>query len=356
VSLLSLDIELTLADFSVNIDERIPIDGITALFGPSGSGKTTLLRIIAGLESQARGVLSFDAIEWQGQRTWIAPHDRRVGLVFQDTRLFRNLSVAGNLLFPTRFRRNDGAIKFQEVVDAFELRELLNRKTESLSGGEAQRVAIARSLLANPQLLLMDEPLSSMDSSRKREILPYIERLPKQFAMPVLYVTHDADEVTRLADHLVVLDNGRVSDSGLVEEIFENRKLWSVRGAQEASSILNVVVEDSSDDMTMLSLGSQRLRVPGHSVTLGAHSRIRIHARDVVIATQDVEHLSIRNKLACTLMRAKYENTPYVDLLLDVESQSLRATITRDAYDELNLSEGLQVFALIKSAALDTGS
>lgn len=353
MSVLSIDIELRRHGFALTVDERIPIDGVTALYGPSGCGKTTLLRVIAGLEQTADGTLSFDGVQWQGRRSWIAAHDRHIGFVFQDTRLFAHLSVAGNLQFPTRFSRNRGAIGLQDVVDAFALQGLLNRATGSLSGGEAQRVAIARSLLSNPKLLLMDEPLSSIDVSRKQEILPYIEQLSSRFSLPVLYVTHDADEVTRLADHLVLLDNGRIVESGGVAEIFEHRDLSSAQGRQEASSVLNVTVEAVRDGMITLALGTQRLRVPGDSSTFGTHSRIRIHARDVVIATRDIEHLSIRNKLACTVAKVIFVTAPYVELLLDVESQRLRATITRTAYDELRLSEGMSVFALIKSAALE---
>ncbi len=202
----------------------------------------------------------------------------------------------------------------------------------------------------------MDEPLSSLDAARKQEILPFIEQLPSKFGIPVLYVTHDADEVTRLADHMLVLDNGRIVAAGDVAGVFARLDLVPIYGRSEVSSVLDVVMQGTVDGMTTLGVGRQQIRVPGLPQTLGAHSRIRVQARDVVIATQPASNLSIRNTLEGKLLDIDFDGETNVELLLDVDSQHLRARITKDALDDLALSEGMTVFALIKSVALDTGS
>lgn len=355
MSVLSLSVELDRRNFRLRVDEQIALDGITALFGPSGSGKTTFLRIVAGLERCSGGTVRCDDTVWQDDDTWLAPHLRNLGYVFQDARLFEHLTVEGNLRFPMRFAKDKGPLSIRDVVTAFDLSTLLPRKPGSLSGGETQRVAIARALLGNTRLMLMDEPLSSLDASRKREILPYIEQLPNRFEIPVLYVTHDADEVTRLADRLLIIDKGRIAASGGVAEMFERIDLWPIYGRQEASSVLDVVKQGSAEGMTTLAIGRQTIRVPGMLGALGSHPRIRIHARDIVIATAPVGNLSIRNSLQCTLCRIDFDGETNVELLLEVDSQHLRARITRDAQNELGLREGMTVYALIKSMALDTG-
>ncbi len=353
MSALDISVRLEQGDFALAVDETIELTGIVSIFGPSGSGKTTLLRVIAGLERNSIGHVKFDGSTWQDSGVWRAAHSRRIGYVFQDARLFEHLTVAGNLEFPIKFLRTPSRITFADIVEAFDLASLLERRSASLSGGERQRVAIARALLGDPRLLLMDEPLSSLDTARKREILPYIEQLPSRFAIPVLYVTHAADEVTRLADRMLLLDNGRVAASGGIAEVFERLDLLPIYGRNEASSILEVVSLGTQNGMTTLGIGSQRIHVPGIPGSLGAHSRIRVQAKDVVIATQPPLNLSIRNKLEGNVVRIDFDGETNVDLLLDVESQHLRARITRDALEDLALKEDMRVYALIKSVALD---
>jgi len=215
MSTLALHVTLERADFALEVQHELALEGITALFGPSGSGKTTLLRVIAGLERSARGSVTFDGNAWQSAQAWLPPDRRGVGYVFQDGRLFPHLTVKKNLEFAAR-RATRGAIDFDAAVAAFDLKALLGRRPGSLSGGEQQRVAIARALLTSPRLLLMDEPLSSLDVGRKREILPLIEQLPRQFGVPVLYVTHNVDEVARIASHVLLLAGGRVAAYGTV--------------------------------------------------------------------------------------------------------------------------------------------
>jgi len=223
-----------------------------------------------------------------------------------------------------------------------------------LSGGEQQRVAIARALLTSPQLLLMDEPLSSLDIGRKREILPLIEQLPRQFGVPVLYVTHNVDEVARLASHVLLLAGGRVAAYGSVADVFERIDLEPYTGGLEAGTVLRTRVADYLDGVATLVVGEERLRVPMGDAPVGTVRPIRIHARDVAIATERPRNLSIRNVLTAKILRIETSATGNVELLLDVEGEYLRSRITRDACDELELKVGQYVFALIKSVALES--
>lgn len=351
MSSLTVRASLRLGSFDFTMDEEIPAEGISAIFGPSGSGKTTLLRVIAGLERARDAEIRFGDTIWQGSGQFVPPHRRRIGYVFQDARLFTHLNVERNLRFA--LPHSKATFGFEDVVEAFELDAFLNRGTDSLSGGEAQRVAIARALLSGPRLLLMDEPLSSLDVARKKEILPHIESLPDRFGIPVVYVTHDTDELVRVADYVLLLSNGQAAARGEVKEIFDRIDTRTILGTEDGSSVLDVEVQSFSDGMTTLSIGRQALRVPGTLETLGAHSRIRISARDVVVATRPVENLSIRNTLECTLAGIESGGEFEAELLLDVDSQRLRARITRNALEDLNLREGTAVYALIKSVAVD---
>ena len=354
MSTLALNVTLERPGFTLAVDQVLKIDGITALFGPSGSGKTTLLRVIAGLERAARGTVKLDGDVWQDDRRWIPPHRRRVGYVFQDGRLFAHLSVEQNLLFAARRATTGSPIGVDEAVAALDLKALLARRPASLSGGEQQRVAIARALLASPKLLLMDEPLSSLDVARKREILAHIERLPHAFRVPVLYVTHNVDEVTRLASDVVLLARGRVEARGTVEQVFERIDLKSYADGVEAGAVLRTRVADHHNGIATLMIGTQRVRVPMIEAPVGATRPIRIHARDVAIATVRPQGLSIRNILAATILRIDTTTVGSVELLLDVDGEHLRSRITRDALDELKLATGQAVFALVKSIALES--
>jgi molybdate transport system ATP-binding protein len=353
MSTLTLNVTLERPGFALAVDQVLPLDGITAVFGPSGSGKTTLLRVIAGLERTARGTVTFDDDIWQDGRRWVAPHRRRIGYVFQDGRLFPHLSVEQNLLFSTR-RAATGAIGFDAVIAALDLAPLLGRRPASLSGGEQQRVAIARALLTSPRLLLMDEPLSSLDVPRKRQILSHIERLPLSFRVPVLYVTHNVDEVTRLASDVVLLARGSVAAHGSVESVFERIDLKSYEDGLEAGAVLRTRVAEHRNGITTLMVGTQRVRVPMIEAPVGATRPIRVHARDVAIATMRPQGLSIRNVLSATILSIDDATPGNVELLLGVDGEHLRSRITRDALDELRLTPGQAVFALVKSVALES--
>jgi len=356
MSTLSLDVALDRPDFALRVVVDLTLAGITAVFGPSGSGKTTLLRIISGLEQKAGGTITFDGETWQSGDTQVPTHRRHVGYVFQDGRLFPHMTVAQNLEFALR-RSARGArpsIDLEETIEALDLRSLLGRRTPSLSGGEQQRVAIARALLRSPRLLLMDEPLSSLDIKRKREILPHIEALPEIFGVPVLYVTHNLDEVARLASNVVLLADGRVAAYGNVGEIFERSDLGTLMGGLEAGVVLRARVAAHDNGVATLIVGSQQLRVPMATAEIGATRPIRIHARDVAIATVRPEKLSIRNVLKGRIRLIEIVSNMNVEIFLEVDGEHLRARITRDALEELELAVGGEVFALIKSVALES--
>lgn len=350
---LQLNVTLRRAAFTLAVKQELSLDGITAVFGPSGGGKTSLLRIIAGLERSAGGTVTFDGTPWQSDGIYRSTHERRVGYVFQDGRLFAHLNVEQNLRFGWR-RAAERTIDLDAAIDAFHLRPLLSRRPTTLSGGERQRVAIARALLASPTLLLMDEPLSSLDASRKREILPHIEQLPQRFDIPVLYVTHNVDEVVRLASHVLLLAAGGVTAYGPVAEIFERTDLDLFSGGLEAGSVLRARVLAYQGGVATLGVGQQQLHVPMAAAAVGDLRPLRIHARDVAIATVRPEKLSIRNILTGKLLRIEPGTTFNVELLLDVDGERLRSRITRDALDELRLTPGQPVFALIKSVALES--
>jgi molybdate transport system ATP-binding protein len=355
VSLRGVAGSLTLA-----VQAELPMLGITALFGPSGSGKTTLLRALAGLEPVSGRIVV-------AGKTWLdtdaginlPTHRREVGLMFQDDRLFEHLDVAGNLHYAERraMQSGDETLQYDGVVDSLDLIELLDRRIESLSGGERQRVALGRTLLTQPSLLLLDEPLSALDAERKNEILPYLLKLPRQYSIPTLYVSHALEEVALLADRTLVLAEGRVRAYGETADILERLDLQALTGRFEAGSLVHaeVVAHDVQYQLTTLDLGGQALTMPMlGELPLGVDVRLRIRARDVAIATQRLEHLSIRNSLECTVVELVEEaDSPYAELLLKVDDQRLRARITRAAVASLDITEGQKVFALIKSVTFD---
>jgi molybdate transport system ATP-binding protein len=358
VTALALDVALDRGEFRLAVRRDLALAGITALFGPSGSGKTTLLRVIAGLEDQARGTVSFDGTPWQGPSVHVPPHRRGIGYVFQDGRLFPHLTVEGNLRFALRraARRPSPArrIDFDTVVGALDLASLLARRPISLSGGEQQRVAIGRALLSSPRLLLMDEPLSSLDLKRKREIVPHIERLPATFGVPVIYVTHSVDEVARLASDMVLLGAGTIVTVGPVAEVLGRLDIASLMGDRDTGAVLTVRVTGEQGGIAALRLTEHVLQVPMSNPQIGTELRIRIHARDVALATERPRGLSIRNVLPARILEIGRDDAIDAEVLLEVDGQRLRSRITRDAVEELALVPDQRVFALIKAVALES--
>ena len=364
---LQLDIELTRGQFSLRVQERLPLAGVNALFGPSGGGKTTLLRVIAGFERDA-GTVKCGETLWSGTNARLPPQERGVGFVFQNARLFDHLSVAGNLAYADK-RSSDGtalAYRIDDVVAAFELESLLDRRTQELSGGETQRVALARTLLSRPRLMLLDEPLVALDQRRKADILPYLDTLIRGFEIPTLYVSHDVDEVARFADRMLVLGEGRVHAHGPTAEVLERLDLQSLTGRFEAGTLVEgtIVDSDAAFQLVHVALGTgddaQRLVLPwlqSSAPEIGQKIALRVRSRDLSLAQGDTPPtgLSIRNILRATLLELQpTPDTPFVEALLQVDAQRLRARVTRAAVAELGLAPGQEVFALIKSVTFET--
>ena len=358
-SSLEIAIKLPFADFLLDVEQRLPFEGITAIFGPNGSGKSTLLRVLAGFDRASGRVALGDEV-WldTAGRRWVPPHLRPVGYMFQDLRLFTHLDVLGNLRFAvTRRSERRGSFTQEEVVDSLDLQSLLGRRIEALSGGERQRVALGRTLLTRPRLLLLDEPLSALDMDRKEEILPYLEKLPKRFEIPTLYVTHSIDEVARLADRILVLADGRVRALGPTAEIAERLDIQSLTGRFEAGVVVEarVIDHDPRYHLTTLDLDGQTIGMPTVSgLDPGATVRLRIRARDVALATTRPEDVSIRNVLSGVVSEIVEESdSAYAEIFIDLGGTRLRSRITRAAVDDLKLVVGQQVFALIKSVSFD---
>ncbi|MCB1514323.1 MAG: molybdenum ABC transporter ATP-binding protein [Hyphomicrobiaceae bacterium] len=358
MSRLDLNVRLKLDRFTLDVADTLALQGITAVFGHSGCGKTTLLRIIAGLERGAAGRVAFNGEVWQdGPGTRPRPaHQRAVGYVFQDARLFNHLDVAGNLAYAARrAHQSSSALSQDAVAEALDLKPLLAQRCATLSGGERQRVALARAILVAPRLILMDEPLASIDGRRKREILPYIARLPRDFGIPVVYVTHAIDEVAALADQLLLMSEGRRVASGPVGEIMSRLDLFPLTGRFEAGAMLNVRVvgHDPQDRLTDVEFDGGRLSIPYVDVPIGDTMRVRIRARDVVLAVGAPASLSANNMLSGVVTDMREDEGTFVDVLVRCGSALLISRVTRRSVRRLDLSPGTPVLVYVKSITLD---
>jgi molybdate transport system ATP-binding protein len=329
---------------------------VTALFGRSGSGKTTLVNLIAGLSRPARGRIVIDGtVLFDADAGIDVPTQRRrVGYVFQEGRLFPHYTVRGNLLYGAGERRQS---TLAEITDLLGIDALLDRRPATLSGGEKQRVAIGRALLAEPRILLMDEPLASLDETRRGEILPYIERLRDEMRLPIIYVSHDIDEVARLADTLVVLSGGKVVAGGPVNDVLGRLDVADETGRAELSTVVvgRVASFDPASGTATLDHPAGRLTVPMRAVQPGSEIRLRIRARDVALAVGEIGALSIRNRLAGTVREIVPGPPPAVHVRLDIGGDPLLSAVTADAAKALELAVGQRVTALVKAAALDRG-
>ncbi|MDJ0834167.1 MAG: molybdenum ABC transporter ATP-binding protein, partial [Gammaproteobacteria bacterium] len=274
-------LHMPLGGFTLAAEFAIPAQGLTALFGPSGCGKTTLLRALAGLEPQARGHLQVAEETWQNDDFMLPTHQRNLGYVFQEASLFPHMTVRQNLEYGVkRIDHAAVAISLEQAIDWLDLDPLLPRRPDKLSGGERQRVAIARALVVNPRLLLMDEPLAALDLARKQELLPYIENLHKSLNIPIIYVSHAVDEVARLADHMLLMQQGRILDSGQVQDMFTRLDLPLSHG-MDASAIIDARVEqvDEHYHLSYLEFAGGRITVGGDQLAPGEAVRVRLAAR-----------------------------------------------------------------------------
>ncbi len=355
--LLRLDIRLTLDDFDLALAAELPLCGVTAVFGASGSGKSSLLRTIAGFERPDAGSICCGKDVWFDSTCFVPPHRRPVGFMFQEARLFTHLDVTGNLAYAEKRAPRTSAIRRTQVVEALGLGNLLKRRIAALSGGERQRVALGRTLLTGPRLLLLDEPLAALDRGRKENILPYLERLPGEFDIPALYVSHDIDEVAHLADRVMVLDQGRLQAFASTAEILERFDLAPYTGRFEAGVLVEGEISGHDDRLkvTHIDLHGARLAVPyTPHIDVGESVRMRIRARDVAVATEEPKGLSIRNLLPGIIERLEADpETGSAELLIDIGGQRLRARLTLASVEELTLTEGRSVYALIKSVGLE---
>jgi len=355
---MSLTIRLRHRFPSIQLDIafEVPAPGVTALFGPSGAGKSTTIAVAAGLlrPDACRVEIDGQVLADTAAGVWLPPERRRVGLVFQDARLFPHMSVATNLRFGLR-RAAPGPIRFDEVVELLGIGALLERRPHTLSGGERQRVAIGRALLAQPRLLLMDEPLVNLDDARKAEILPYLTRLKTALRLPVIYVTHALDEVSRLADSLVLLEAGRVTGSGTVSEVAARTDLPLARRDDAGALLLcRVVAHDVGRELTRLEGGGATFWVPLLDAPLQAECRIRIPAREVILAGKPPDAISVHNIVPGTVRRVAAEGARRSVLVeIALPSGTLLGRVTPDAITRLALSPGAPVLALIKSTSIE---
>lgn len=348
-----------LGDFSLDVALDLPGRGVTAIFGSSGSGKTTLLRCVAGLERTPRGYLKVNGQVWQDHATglFVSVHQRPLGYVFQEASLFAHLNVQRNLDYGLRrVPAAERRVSLDQAIELLGIEKLLQRQPHALSGGERQRVAIARALATSPRLLLMDEPLASLDVQRKAEVLPYLERLHAELDIPVLYVSHAPDEVARLADHLVLLEAGNVLASGLTRELMTRMDLPLAHG-DAAAAIIDAVVTsvEPAYHLSHAAFAGGHISLLNPNLLVGQRVRVRIQARDVSLTLQRQEGTSVLNIFAATVTAVAGDSPGQVMVCLNTGNSPhhrLLARITLKSAEGLQLQPGSQVYAQVKGVAV----
>lgn len=355
MSIMNASFTLMRSDFQLDVAFTLPTTGVTALFGNSGCGKTTLLRCIAGLEKADQGVFIIDDEVWQDHNHFLPTHKRGVGYVFQESLLFEHLDGTDNLRYGER-RTPPSAqkIPFDEVVELLNLSPLLQRLPSQLSGGQRQRIAIGRALLSNPRLLLMDEPLASLDLQSKADILPYLDRLHEQLQIPILYVSHSPDEVVRIADRMLLLDEGRILASGPVNELMTRTDL-PIAHLEQASAVVSgqVAEHDGHYHLSTIKLSGGYVSVSLLDRAIGQTVRVRILARDVSLAKEPAQHSSITNAFPVCIAEISSTLDPAKVLVkLDMKGEHLLSQITAKSASNLKLAVGDIIYAQVKSVAL----
>ncbi len=336
--------------FALDVAFEAP-PGVTALLGRSGAGKTTVVNAVAGLARLDHAEVTVDGAVFDGPGVRLPAHKRRVGYVFQDARLFPHLSVAQNLDYARRFGAR-GAARAR-VIEMLGIGALLDRRPATLSGGEAQRVALGRALLSDPRLLLMDEPLAALDTARKAEILPYLDRLKAETGVPILYVSHAVDEVARLADHMVLLSDGRVVQAGPLFDVMGDPAAMPLIGVREAGAVLRAqVMAHDADGLSTLRVAAGDLHLMGVQAPVGAQVRLRVLAQDVLLALEHPAGLSAQNILPATIAEIRAGDGPGAAVVLDVAGERLLARVTARAVAAMGLRGGLRVFAVIKATSV----
>ena len=357
VDALHVRLQLARGDFALDVDLALPGSGITVLFGPSGSGKTSVLRCVAGLERATDGRVQVGQSVWQDERKgiFLPPWQRDLGYVFQEASLFEHLNVEQNLAFGLRRSgKSGGAQALQQAIALLGIGHLLQRETGHLSGGERQRVAIARALATQPALLLLDEPLAALDLARRQEILPWLEKMRDELRMPMLYVTHSADELVRLADHVVVLQQGRVKATGSPQDVLSEIENPAIVG-DEAGVLLRgtVAQRDAQWQLAQVVFDGGAVWVRDTGLAQGREVRLRVLARDVSLASQEPQHSSIQNQIQGQIEAIVDDVHPSQALVrVRCGSATLVARVTRRALDSLGLTQGSAVWAQVKSVAV----
>ena len=350
-----MDVGLQRGAFALDVAFEAPAEGVTALFGPSGAGKSTVLAVLAGLARPERGRIRlgedtlFDAEAGEE----IATEARRIGCVFQDPRLFPHLDVRANLSFGERRRASGEGPRFDEIVELLDLASLLDRKPRGLSGGEARRVAIGRALLASPRLLMLDEPLAGLDGARRAATLALLERVRAEQSIPMLYVTHQREEILRLADHAVMLDGGRVRHAGPLAETLIAPEVCHALDAAPLSVLNAEVIEHATDwGLTELRCGPARLSIPILDAAPGMCVRLGVHATDVTLAKRAPEETSANNLVKGMVEACASVDAALMDVRLRCGDQTLIARITRRSADRLALAPGDRLWAVLKATTV----
>ena len=344
--------KITRGGFEFDVDIKLPSRGVTAIFGPSGCGKTTLLRVMAGLEHYKTGYLKVDKDIWQDKEVFVQPHKRAVGYVFQEASLFPHLNVRENLEYGINRGLGVGDMdSLQGAIKLLGIEKLLDRNIGQLSGGETQRVAIARALAMKPKVLLMDEPLSALDNKRKKEIMPYLNKLHSELEIPLIYVSHSVEEVSQLSDHVVLMDEGKVVEQGDISDMLHALE-GSNNNANDANTIMEGKISDHDDGLTGINFPIGKIYVVKNALGIGEFARLRIMAKDVSISLNHHEDTSIINitKVVIDDIKSISESCVLVKLLSG--DGYLLALITNRSMKKLKLCNGMEVYAQIKGASL----
>lgn len=354
---MSVDVRLPIqrGEFQLQVNLSISASGVTAIFGPSASGKTSILRAIAGLDRHKGGWVRVGDCVWQDEKTFLPPHSRSVGYVFQEPSLFPHLNVRKNLEYGyKRIPAQERRITFEEAVVLFGVNPILSRKIHFLSGGEKQRVALARAVLTSPDVLLMDEPLSALDAEGREEILPYLETLTQSLQIPTIYISHTLDEITRLAKDMALIDNSEVSKLQPLNEVLTNLDL-PLALRKDACSVVIAKVQswDKKFSMTHLSFSGGTLIVPSKPLPIGKQVRLKIAARDISLSIRPAEESSIVNCFPVTVDALRPMNDGQTCVRLKADGVFLVAHLTLKSAHDLDLKPGKQCYAQVKGVVLE---
>jgi molybdate transport system ATP-binding protein len=345
--------------FVLDVAIEVSSPGVVALFGRSGCGKTTLVNIIAGLLRADEARVEIDGVVLEDAGKYVPAEQRRIGYVFQDARLFPHLDVLANLRYgEKRARRfspaSASSITLEKIAPMLGLEPLLSRRVQQLSGGERQRVALGRALLSQPRLLLLDEPLASLDAARREEVLPYLERLRDELSIPIIYVSHQFEEVLRLATHVVLMERGQVLSQGSLDELSLHPELRAIVGSEAVGAVLRGTIEsfDGGTGLATVKIGDNSLQLNLRAARVGASVRVQLLARDIILATSRPENLSVRNVLTGTVARIVADDEDSDLVYVDVGGPWVLARITRAASQSLRLQVGSSVWVLVKTVSI----